>query len=310
MIIKIGIPRALLYYRYKHLWESFFNELKIDYIVSPDTNRDIVRKGIAYAIDESCLSSKIYLGHVEWLIDQCDYILVPRISGYGSDGTVCSKFQAIYDVVANTFRDRNVNLLSYNIDPRVADFEMVSFLKMGKILGKRKSQCLYAYLKAKQVQNNAQLLEINEQERLLNINKLKILLIAHRYNISDKYIGEPILNLLREQGAVPIIGDIAPKRETLAKSSELTETLPWTINKELVGSIPIFKDRVDGIILISTFPCGPDSLVSEIIIRRVTDKPILNLMIDAQEGNIGIETRLESFLDIIRFKKDEFYGKD
>ncbi|WP_242975810.1 acyl-CoA dehydratase activase-related protein [Desulfosporosinus sp. FKB] len=59
MIIKIGIPRALLYYRYKHLWESFFNELKIDYIVSPDTNRDIVRKGIAYAIDESCLSSKI-----------------------------------------------------------------------------------------------------------------------------------------------------------------------------------------------------------------------------------------------------------
>lgn len=109
---------------------------------------------------------------------------------------------------------------------------------------------------------------------------------------------------------VPIIGDIAPKREALAKSTEISETLPWAFNKELVGSIPIYKDRVDGIILMSAFPCGPDSLVNEILIRRVKDKPILNLMIDGQEGNAGIETRLESFVDIIRFNKDDFNGKN
>lgn len=304
--MKIGIPRALLYYKYKHLWEVFFDELDIGFIVSPDTNKEIIRKGITNAIDESCLSSKIYLGHVEWLLGKCDYILVPRISDYGSGGTVCTKFQAIYDVVANTFRDRDIKLLYYNIDPKVADFEMTAFLKMGKFLGKTKSQSLYAYLIAKQAQKSAQLKEINEQERCLSENKTKILLIAHRYNICDKYIGEPILSFLRELGTVPIIGDIAPKKEALAKSIEISETLPWAFNKELVGSIPLYKDRVDGIILMSAFPCGPDSLVNEIIIRRVKDKPILNLTIDELEGNAGIETRLESFVDIIRLKKGDF----
>ena len=44
-------------------------------------------------------------------------------------------------------------------------------------------------------------------------------------------------------------------------------------------------------------------MVNEIILRRVKDKPILNLIIDGQEGSAGIETRLESFLDIIQFKR-------
>ena len=44
------------------------------------------------------------------------------------------------------------------------------------------------------------------------------------------------------------------------------------------------------------------------IIRRVKDKPVLNLIIDGQEGSAGMETRLESFLDIIKFKKDDYSG--
>ncbi len=307
--MKIGIPRALLYYKFKHLWESFFDELNIDYIVSPDTTKEIIDRGIACAIDESCLSSKIYLGHVEWLIDKCDLILVPRISNYGSLGTVCTKFQGIYDVAANTFRDRNIKLLSYNIDPNTTDWEVRAFIKISKTLGKSKTQSLYAYLLAKQMQKNAHWQEIYEQERLLNENKIKLLLIAHRYNIDDKYIGEPIKTYLRELGTVPIIADIAPKKEAAARSTEISDTLPWAFNKELVGSIPLYKDKVDGIILISAFPCGPDSLVNEILIRRVKDKPILNLVIDEHQGKAGLETRLESFVDIIRLQKDEWHAK-
>ena len=31
--------------------------------------------------------------------------------------------------------------------------------------------------------------------------------------------------------------------------------------------------------------------------------PILNLVLDSQSGTAGVETRLESFIDIIRFKE-------
>ena len=306
----IGIPRGLLFYRYKDLWLNFFEELGIDYIISPETNKEIVQKGMAYAIDEACITSKIYLGHVEWLLDKCDYILVPRISDCGSAGEVCTKFQATYDLAANTFRDRNIKLLYYNVDSKSADSEIAAFIKMGKFLGRKKSRCVYAYLKGKQAQKNTQLSGLNELQTLLMENKIKILIIGHRYTIFDKYLGEPILKHLRKLDTVPIIGNAAPKKEAIAKSVEISETLPWAFNKELVGSIVLYKDKVDGIILVSAFPCGPDSLVNEIIIRKIKDKPVLNLVIDGQEGMAGTETRLESFVDIIRLKKGEFSWKE
>ena len=56
---------------------------------------------------------------------------------------------------------------------------------------------------------------------------------------------------------------------------------------------------IDGILFITTFPCGLDSLVNEVIMRRIK-KPYLNLIVDELSDNTGFETRLESFVDIIR----------
>ena len=305
----IGIPKGLLYYKYHYLWETFFDELSIDYIVSPDTNKEIMDKGTSYAIDEACLSSKIYLGHVEYLIDKCDYILVPRISNYGNDGTVCTKFQAIYDVVSNTFRNRDIKLLHYNIDYKNSETEVKAFIKIGKFLGKKKRSSMRAYIIAKQAEKTAIIMDEKRQEQLFDEDKIKILLIAHHYNIYDKYIGQPIVDWLKDNDVVPIIGDIANKNEALERSTEISETLPWAYNKELVGSIAMYRDKVDGIILIDSFNCGSDSLVNDIIIRRVKDKPILNMVIDGQDASAGVETRLESFLDIIKFKKDDYFVK-
>ena len=44
-------------------------------------------------------------------------------------------------------------------------------------------------------------------------------------------------------------------------------------------------------------------MVNELIARRVKGIPMLNLVLDAQSGTAGVETRLESFIDIIRFKE-------
>lgn len=305
--MKIGIPRALLYHRYRLLWETFFDEVGVECITSPKTNKDIVSSGMTYAIDEACLSSKIFLGHVEWLLGKCDYILVPRIASL-SQGAVCTKFEAIYDLVKNTFRDRNINLLYYNIDEKKTEWEFRAFLKMGRFLRKKRSRILRAYLIAKQAEKAGAMTELKIQEGLLTKKKIKVLLISHGYNLHDNYIGAPILRCLEEMGVVPIIGDIANKKEALSRSFQISKTIPWAFNRELLGSIPIYRNNVDGIMLISSFPCGPDSLVNEVIIRRVKDKPILNLVLDGQEGNAGLETRIESFIDIIKFKRNDYSG--
>ena len=125
---------------------------------------------------------------------------------------------------------------------------------------------------------------MEQQERLLSRDGMKILVVAHRYNVCDKFIGEPILNRLREMGALPIIADIAPKKEAVARASSLSETLPWALSKELVGSVAIYRRHVDGIILLSAFPCGPDSLVNEMLTRKIKDKPVLTLIMDGHRG--------------------------
>lgn len=302
---RIGIPKAFFYHKHHVLWESFFDALNIDYIVSPDTNKQIIEAGTSLAIDEACLSSKIYLGHIDWLVDRCDRILVPRISSYGTAGSVCTKFEAIYDLVKNTFRDRDIKLLNYNLDPKNSEKEMKAFLRMGKMLGKKKPAVMLAYLLARQAEKTARQMEQYEQSSLLQKPGIKILVVSHRYNVCDKWIGEPVLKILEEMDTLPIIADYANSREALVRSAEISQTLPWAFNKELSGAVAMLREQVDGIILMSTFPCGPDSLANEILIRRVKDKPILNLVLDGQEGRAGLETRLESFIDIIRYRQDE-----
>ena len=42
--IKVGIPRAFLYYRHSVLWKEFFEKLNCNIIVSPETNKEIIER--------------------------------------------------------------------------------------------------------------------------------------------------------------------------------------------------------------------------------------------------------------------------
>jgi len=300
----IGIPRAFLYYRYYHLWRTFFEELGCEIIVSPETNKALIQTGANHSIDESCLSSKIYMGHVEWLIGRCDYIVIPRVATYGKRQIVCSKLQAAYDVVRNVFRDRDIKILDYNIDYKKSKTEFMAFMKMGRQMKKRRFSVLRAYFMAKQAEKMMHERRLEEQSVLLKTQgKLKILIVSHGYNIYDPYIGRPILDRLKKLDCVPIIAEIVEREAAVKKAKEITPTLQYSYNQELVGAISLYKNEVQGIILVTAFPCGPDSLVNEIIIRRNKDKPIISLVVDEQDGMAGLETRIESFIDVIRFKQ-------
>ena len=70
--IKVGIPRALLYYKFYTMWTTFFEELGAEVIVSPKTNKILKDVAVSIAPDEDCYSSKLYYGHVMALKDKVD----------------------------------------------------------------------------------------------------------------------------------------------------------------------------------------------------------------------------------------------
>ncbi len=303
--ICIGIPRAMLYYRYGKMWETFFNALDCEVIVSPETDKKILEEGSLYSVDETCLSSKIFLGHVKWLIGKCDRIFIPRISNFGRDKVFCTKFCALPDIAWATFRGEKIKILSCNIDLKEGFGEASAFMEMGKELKKLKPFTFRAYQLARRSEEIAEQQRKEKLDALLNKDGLKILLVGHGYIVNDRFSGKPVTDMLKELGATTIIADDVPKESALKSSYELSSTMPWICNRELAGAVWELKDQIDGIILMSAFPCGPDSMVNDIIVRRIKGIPTLTLTVDAQDATAGLETRLESFIDILHFRKGE-----
>ena len=55
----------MLWYKNEKFWTTFFTEIGVEYIVSPETDWAILARGEMLSIDETCLPVKLLLGHVE-----------------------------------------------------------------------------------------------------------------------------------------------------------------------------------------------------------------------------------------------------
>ena len=66
---------------------------------------------------------------------KCDYILVPRISNFGNQRNMCTRFEAMPDLVRSAFRDSRQKILSYEVDALLKKEESDAFAEMGRSLG-------------------------------------------------------------------------------------------------------------------------------------------------------------------------------
>ena len=301
----VGIPRAMLYYRWQALWMSFFEELGISVMLSPPTTRELIEKGSSIAVDETCLSAKIFMGHVSALMGKCDAIFIPRYSSLDHEAVFCTRFEGLFDQTRNVFRSQPQRFISCNVDANKGFSEETAFVSLGKELGFPAKESRAAYAKARRADQRQQKQWAKEQEKLSEHDGLKILLVGHSYVLSDPFLQKPIHDTLAENGAVCLRADRLDRAKARRAASAFSPTCRWIMNEELIGNAVLWKEKVDGIILVSAFPCGPDSMTNELLSRRLKDVPLLQLVLDAQSGTAGVETRLESFLDIIRFRKGE-----
>lgn len=305
--ITVGIPKAMLYHRYRALWKLFFTKLGVNLVYSPDTNRKILEEGEDVANSEACLSMKIFMGHVNYLIGKCDYILVPRISNFGIRRVMCTRFSALYDICCNTFRESGQKFLAYNVDYQHHIDEEDAFVRMAKELGYSWRDATKAYKSARKEFDTYRKEQIKKEEKKYQSKRFKILLAAHSYVLNDPYVGKPVTDMLRSMDCTVIRADLADPKKCRKLSADFSKTLKWEMSREIVGGIEMHKKDVDGIVLLSAFPCAPDAMVNDMIMRRNQQHkiPILHMTVDAQSGTAGIETRLESFVDIIRLQGEK-----
>ena len=315
---KIGIPRALLYYKYYPLWKSFFEGLGYEVVTSGQTNQKILQSGIRRAIDESCLPVKVFLGHILDLIERgVDYLFIPRIESVERKHFVCTKFLGLPDIVRNCIKELP-QTLEVNIDFN-RRFLYQSMFSLGWKLTKNPIKIHTSYWWAKKRQRVFEkmvkltrtpreiigLIETGKIKRLKSNKDLNIALIGHPYNVYDDFINLGMIKKLQHLGVNVLTQEMVPHQESYEAASVSSGDLYWTYGREILGATLYFtKKGIDGIIFIISFPCGPDSLTVDYAIRQVKDRvPILSLVIDEHQASGMIITRLESFIDLVKMRK-------
>ncbi|MGI6487979.1 MAG: hypothetical protein GX964_04590 [Syntrophomonadaceae bacterium] len=135
---------------------------------------------------------------------------------------------------------------------------------------------------------------------------LTIGVLGHGYSLCDAMVSMGLVRKLQELGARVVTAEMLKTDEVEAYASTLPKRMFWTLGKKNIGSALWMDEEpaVDGIIYLACFGCGPDSLVGEIIARRVVNTPFMMMIVDEHTGEAGVVTRLEAFYDMVARRKN------
>lgn len=320
---KVGIPRGLMYYQYYPLWRTFFEELGAEVVVSDYTTKKILDDGSKSCVDEACLAVKVFYGHVLNLKDKVDYLFIPRYTSISKNEYICPKFGGLPDMIKNSLPglpsviDTEVNMRKSKNNSMEAALEIGSFFSSDPI------KITHAYKKAVQsyrdyrgqILNGALPTDILDkkfsvlkkpQKKMLNIA-----VIGHGYNLYDSYINMDMLKKLRKEDVNILTVEMIDNDTINEKSATLQKKMFWNFGRKATGAALHLVERedIDGIIYLMAFGCGVDSFVCDFVerkIRRSSDIPFTVITIDEHSGEAGLNTRIEAFIDMIRWRdKDE-----
>jgi predicted nucleotide-binding protein (sugar kinase/HSP70/actin superfamily) len=233
-MIKIGIPRALFYFRYGEFWQHFFRNLGYEIVVSPKTNKQIIEQGLKYVSSEICMPVKIICGHIEVLKNQVDAIFLPRFVEMNHGLYTCPKMIGIVDL-ARMQVGNSCGILS----PKIKDNFMFAHFETGVKLTKNPLRVLRAINKSLPYLTNHKNLTENN-------HKPTILLLSHFYNLWDDFIGKDIIKAFQDCGFYIKTKEDLPE-STLKSDKGFAKNIRWVYERELYNAFQYYSDKVNGI---------------------------------------------------------------
>ncbi len=325
--MKIGIPKALLYYYYIPIWKTFFDELGFETVVSGNTSKDMLNKGIKISVQEICVPIKVFNSHVLALLeDGVDYVFLPRLISIRRKETFCPKFLGLPDMASAIFRGYEGKFISPDIvssTDKITDYSSYSLI--GKMFGIRPSQirkalkkaeCAWLSFREANMKGYTAIETLNPEGRESAVmpsnlkphaNRINIGLLGYVYNICDSFISMDIVSKFRKSGiniiTFEMLGPDLPYRHL----KHLRKPLFWTFSNYLLGSGYYFmnEDNIDGVIHVTAFGCGPDSYIGKMmeLESEKKRKPFMTIRVDEHTGESHLITRVEAFTDMIMRKK-------
>ncbi len=329
----IGIPRGMSFYGNYPFWHGFFTALGFKIVLSDPTTKETMSEGSALVVTETCLPIKIYLGHILNLINKkgIKNVFVPSLQSVAPKIYNCSKIRGLPDLVRNVVKG-DFNIIEATLDKSAKKQGLYEFLseavapfgitdaekiktasKQGWKVYNNFLMMMRSGMSYKKALSNALqgkiLIESSNSS-----HPIKVALISHGYNIYDERACMKIFDKL-EAMDVNVYTSLQLTDEQMEEGiASLGQKRYWANEYEMTGTAGHYlKDnKIDGIITLNAFGCGPDSLMIERVMRKAKElgKPMLSLTIDEHTGEAGFITRLEAFIDMLYRKKRSKIIKD
>lgn len=307
--MRIGVPRALSFFRFHPTWAAFFDRLGLELVVSPPTNRATLEAGLPYAVAESCLPIKLFYGHVRALVGQVDYVLAPSIQRLAPGSSNCARLIGLPDLLRATMPDLPP-LIAPDIDLSQELAALMSLLLEAGApftlnpltLREAVMAAWSAYQDTRQAMMEGRLTPAGFDRAggdapSWPADGIPVAVVGHPYNLYDPFINHQLLSRLARLG----VNALTPERLGPQPGDDY-----WAFEHEVVGAARLALERgVKGLIAVVAFGCGPDAILLDEMQRLSRDSgvPLMALVLDEHSGEAGLITRLEAFVDMLHWRE-------
>lgn len=317
--MRIGYPRALLYYQCFPFWNGFFAALGHQVVVSTVTTRAILQTGSERAVGEACLPVKLFYGHTLDLCGRVDRLFLPRLVSLEPRTYICPKFMGLPSMIRASLPGL-APVIGVDVDNRKrSDGGWGAARRVGHALGHSTWQVWRAYRQGSKAQEDYErlLLAGYEPEEAIQVlqgappaktepapeAKRRVLLLGHPYNVHDSGFNLQSKKRLRRLNLEVITMEQVDPALARTEADGLPKDIFWGLGRRMVGtSLHLLRRKlVDGIIHLAAFGCGPDSMMGEVVERSAHKQgvPFLSLILDEHTGEAGFLTRVEAFAEML-----------
>ncbi len=308
---KIGISRSLLTNTLYPFYHNFFTRLGLEVILSDEADecgKDKIQSSFCYPVELahgffSNLLKKdidiIFLPHITQLHNHNDY----------KYNRLCVFVQGECYYLKSAFRDelekkfkQNIRFITPIIDFTLPEKKLKSiFEDIASEIGVSKKKGAeayeYAFRKYNQMLDEFKLLGKKALKEIeSNPENIGIVLFGRSYNAFAREANLNIPHKFASKNITIIPHDFLPN-----DIKDSYENMYWYSGHQILSNARYVKKHKQLFgTFITNFSCGPDSFILSYFRKIMGDKPSLTLELDSHSADVGIDTRIDAALDIIK----------
>jgi len=305
----IGIPRTMFFMELAPFFITFFETLGYRVVISEQTHKRLIHKGVETIVAETCFPIKVAHGHILDLLEKgINTVFLPHVIDLkrapgAAFGYICPYAQTLAYTCHSSidFKKAGARVVQPVLYFGRGYSKLLKGLKtLTKSLGLDSDSITQAAQAAWQAQERFYGRLKSRGDAILKglePNEKLMIVVSRPYNGFDPGINLNLPKKLRDLDTLAMPMDFLRLDEAATGNQGILDQY-WRFGQKIMAAAEIIRNHPQLFaIYITNFGCGPDSFISHFFHQSLRGKPYLEIEIDEHSADVGAITRLEAFLD-------------